>query len=235
MDEFFRFPHTPHIAWLGTGEPRGDKVLTSQEARILLQGEVIIEEKLDGANLGISFNVAGDIRIQNRGSYLAAPYNGQFLKLGQWLRQHEDALFDHLESQYILFGEWCAAKHSLSYANLPDWFLVFDVYDKMAQQFWSIERRNQLVSSIGLLPTPQIQQGHFNLAKLKQIVMDHPSHFRQGVMEGIIIRKEVAGWLKDRAKLVRPDFLQAIDSHWKNRMIEWNQLHFNQPTANVST
>ncbi|MGV3590570.1 MAG: DNA ligase, partial [Gammaproteobacteria bacterium] len=27
MDEFFRFPHTPHIAWLGAGMPRDDKVL----------------------------------------------------------------------------------------------------------------------------------------------------------------------------------------------------------------
>ncbi|NLZ78249.1 MAG: DNA ligase, partial [Gammaproteobacteria bacterium] len=27
MSDFFRFPHTPHIDWLGEGMPRDDKVL----------------------------------------------------------------------------------------------------------------------------------------------------------------------------------------------------------------
>ena len=52
---FFRFPTTPHLAWLGGGAtPREDKVLTPTEAAELLAGEVVVEEKLDGANLGWS-------------------------------------------------------------------------------------------------------------------------------------------------------------------------------------
>lgn len=27
-----------------------------------------------------------------------------------------------------------------------------------------------------------------------------------------------------RAKLVRPDFAQAIDTHWRKRTIEWNRV-----------
>jgi ATP-dependent RNA circularization protein (DNA/RNA ligase family) len=224
MDEFFRFPHTPHIAWLGESEPRGDKVLSRTEANEFLIDDIIIEEKLDGANLGISFNEAGEIQLQNRGSYLTPPYTGQFLKLGQWIEVHVDALFDHLENHHILFGEWCAAKHSLSYESLPDWFMAFDVYDKTQQQFWSTSRRNHLADSIDISHIPSIQQGHLTLNDLKHIVMTHPSHFRQGVMEGIIIRKETTDWITDRAKLVRPDFLQTIDAHWRGRLIEWNQL-----------
>ena len=52
MTEFFRFPHTCHLLWLGEGEPRGDKVLTPPEANLLLENEIIIEEKLDGAKAG---------------------------------------------------------------------------------------------------------------------------------------------------------------------------------------
>lgn len=224
MDEFFRFPHTPHIAWLGKDDPRGDKVLSQAEVNTFLTDEVIIEEKLDGANLGISFNKAGEVQLQNRGSYLIPPYSGQFLKIGQWLDIHLDTLFDYLEDHHILFGEWCAAKHSLSYENLPDWFMAFDVYDKIQQQFWSTSRRNHLAKSVGISHIPCIQQGRLRLDDLKQIVMTQPSQFRQGVMEGIIIRKESADWILDRAKLVRPDFLQTIDSHWRGRLIEWNQL-----------
>ena len=46
---FYRFPHTPHLAWLGTGPVRDDKVVTTQEAKTFLSQPVAIEEKIDGA------------------------------------------------------------------------------------------------------------------------------------------------------------------------------------------
>ena len=67
MSEFFRFPHTPHIAWLASGSPRDDKVLSLEDAEILLAGEVVIEEKIDGANLGFSIGSDGLLCVQNRG------------------------------------------------------------------------------------------------------------------------------------------------------------------------
>ena len=65
MTEFFRFPHTHHLIWLGEGEPRGDKVLLASEVEDMLQGELIIEEKLDGANLGISLDDNGELHHMN--------------------------------------------------------------------------------------------------------------------------------------------------------------------------
>jgi hypothetical protein len=44
--DFFRFPHTPHLAWLGQAPPRDDKVLSAAEAKSLLAGEVAVDEKL---------------------------------------------------------------------------------------------------------------------------------------------------------------------------------------------
>ena len=40
------------------------------------------------------------------------------------------------------FGEWCAARHSLDYGALPDWWLLFDIYDRRAGAFWSTARRD---------------------------------------------------------------------------------------------
>ena len=96
MTDFFRFPHTPHIAWLASGAPRDDKVLSPDEAAELLAGDVVIEEKLDGANLGLSVSPDGVLRAQNRGQYLVQPVHGQFARLGDWLQTHEDRLFDSL-------------------------------------------------------------------------------------------------------------------------------------------
>lgn len=226
MTDFFRFPHTPHITWLGEGSPRDDKVLSPNEVTGLLAGDVVVEEKLDGANLGLSLTPDGSLRAQNRGQYLAEPHAGQFARLPAWLAQHGEGVRAVLTPKLILFGEWCAARHSLDYAALPDWFLLFDVYDREAGQFWSTARRNALASRAGLVTVPSVWQGKTTVAALKQLVATQPSHYRQGPLEGVVIRRESADWCDARAKLVRHDFTQAIDTHWRKRAIEWNRLNF---------
>lgn len=224
MTPFFRFPHTPHLAWLGEGEPRDDKVLSADEANALLAGDVVVEEKLDGANLGFSLSAEGELLAQNRGQYLAEPHAGQFARLPAWLALHHDALLDVLQAHLMLFGEWCAARHSLDYAALPDWFLLFDVYDREAGRFWSTARRGALAQAAGLVQVREIARGPASLGELKQLVTTTPSRFRDGPMEGIVIRRESGDWCDARAKLVRPDFTQAIAAHWRKRSIEWNRL-----------
>jgi len=224
MSDFFRFPHTPHIAWLGNGTPRDDKVLSPHEAELLLSADIVVEEKLDGANLGISISPEGDVRAQNRGQYLHFPIKGQFEKLQSWLRSHSNALFDTLGDDLILFGEWCAACHSLDYDCLPDWLLVFDVYDKKYRRFWSTARRNTLANRLALPVVTRLMEGKFSLNSLKEILQSQASAYRTGILEGIVIRRESSEWLESRAKLVRPDFVQAIGEHWSHRRIEWNQL-----------
>lgn len=224
MTSFFRFPHTPHLAWLGDGEPRDDKVLSAAEAKALLASDVVVEEKLDGANLGFSLSAEGDLLAQNRGQYLAEPHAGQFARLPAWISLHRDALLDVLQPSLMVFGEWCAARHSLDYGALPDWFLVFDVYDRDAGRFWSSQRRNALAETAGLATVREVFRGQTTLPQLKQLVATASSRFRDGPMEGIVVRRESADWCEARAKLVRPDFTQAIATHWRKRAIEWNRL-----------
>lgn len=222
--DFFRFPHTPHLAWLGQDAPRDDKVLSPAEAQALLVGDVAVEEKLDGANLGFSLSPDGSLRAQNRGQYLAEPHAGQFARLPAWLAQHGDALRSVLTPGLIVFGEWCAARHSLDYAALPDWFLLFDVYDWLEGRFWCSARRDALAVSGGLATVPQVARGRHTVAALKELVATCPSRYRQGPLEGIVIRRESAQWCEARAKLVRADFTQAIETHWRKRATEWNRV-----------
>lgn len=224
MTDFFRFPHTPHIAWLAEGEPRDDKVLSPAEVKALLAGEVVLEEKLDGANLGFSLAQDGSLRAQNRGQYLNAPHAGQFSRLPAWLTQHSEAIATALTPTLMLFGEWCAARHSLDYGNLPDWFLLFDVYDGQVGKFWSSKRRNALAEKLGLFTVPELRRSHQTLPLLKELLQSDHSRFRSGPLEGIIIRQDSKDWCQNRAKLVRQDFTQTISEHWRRRQIEWNRL-----------
>lgn len=228
MTDLFRFPHTPHLAWLGEGSPRDDKVLSPNEVTALLAGDLVVEEKLDGANVGLSLAPDGGLRAQNRGQYLAEPHAGQFARLPAWLAQHNEGLRSVLKPNLILFGEWCAARHSLDYAALPDWFLLFDVYDRAAGRFWSSTRRNDLAQAAGLATVPQVLQGKTAITALKQLVATKPSQYREGPLEGVVIRRESAEWCEARAKLVRPDFTQAIDTHWRKRALEWNRIQYEE-------
>jgi len=225
--EFYRFPHTPHLAWLGNDKPRDDKVLSPTEAAELLDDDVVLEEKLDGANLGFSLAPAGGLRAQNRGQYLGEPQTGQFTRLPAWLALHgnaiAEALLDH-DEDLMLFGEWCAARHSLAYTRLPDWFLVFDVLESGTGRSWSSARRNVLATRLGLATTPLVARGRYAPRQLESLLETQCSRFRDGPLEGFVIRRESVDWCDRRAKLVQADFAQTITEHWRKRRIEWNRL-----------
>ena len=226
--DFFRFPHTPHLAWLGTTDSRADKVLSPLDAAALTSGVLTVEEKVDGANLGFSLGPTGELRVQNRGTYLAEPHAGQFARLPAWLATHgesmAEALLDHHDTPLILFGEWCAARHSLSYTRLPDWLLLFDVFDAGVGRFWSTARRNAFAQGLGLATVPQVAHGRYRLNDLIDGLDTWPSRFRDGPLEGVVVRRESADWCEQRAKLVRADFTQSIGEHWRGRQVEWNRL-----------
>lgn len=225
MAEFFRFPQTPHVLWLGDGEPRGDKLLEAAEVEQLLSGPVVVEEKVDGANVGISVSEDGQLLVQNRGTYLRpGECHVQFRDLFTWLSRGERDLIDMLSPSLMLFGEWCFAVHSIPYDRLPDWFLAFDVYDRAEGRFWSTVRRNELVELLDIATVPLVARGQFSVDELKQLLDTTPSAVRDGPSEGIYIRREDGDWLLMRAKLVRADFTQAIEEHWSRAPIRRNRL-----------
>lgn len=124
----------------------------------------------------------------------------------------------------VPFGAWCAARHSLDYATLPDWWMLFDVYDRQEQRFWCTTRRNAWAAEMGFKTVPRLYAGEVTLDQLRDWVHAHDSQFRQGHLEGIVVRRENADWLENRAKLVRADFTQTIEAHWKSRALEWNRV-----------
>lgn len=232
MTGFYRFPHTPHLAWLGDGPVRDDKVFTPQEAKAFLAQPAAIEEKVDGANIGFSLAPGGGLRIQQRGDYLQLPYKGQFSGLTTWLALHGYALEAFLqEPQHqglVLFGEWCAARHSVAYTHLPDLFLLFDVADPQQQRFWSRQRRDVAAKQLGLATVPLLQNDSRHSLEALSHEIDHfCSHYHPGPPEGVIFRQDDPQWCIARAKLVRPDFTQAIEEHWSSRPIEWNGVDYN--------
>lgn len=198
--------------------------MTEDELDDLLAGDHIVEEKVDGANIGLSTAGDGSIRVQSRGQYVdPAHAHPQFRPLQGWLRARGDALADALFPDLILFGEWCYAVHSVVYDRLPDWFLGFDVYDRSVTAFWDTGRRNDWLAALGLSAVPRLAAGRFDLSELAAL-LDSSSKLGSEPIEGIIVRQQRAGSTTARAKLVRPEFAQAIEEHWSRGPLRLNEL-----------
>ncbi len=224
-DSFHKFPHTPHLQWLGSGAPRDDKVLSPAAAARFLAGEIVVEEKVDGANLGISLGPDGRLRPQSRGNYLApGKSHAQWNLLWPWLAEHREALEEGLRGGLILFGEWCYARHSVPYDALPDWFLAFDIFETRSGRFWSADRRNQWLQGREVVPIPEITRGRFSSRQVPSLL--GRSRVGQVPMEGIYLRREREGWLEARAKVVSIAFKQQIEEHWTRHAVVPNRLVF---------
>lgn len=217
--ELHKFPRTPHLCWLGKAPARDDKLLAPHEADAFLDGEVIAEEKVDGANLGLSLASDGTIRFQNRGNFLEGKLTGQFAPLRGWAARQVAPLRQHLPPGAVLFGEWCFAQHSIRYTKLPDWFLGFDLLETAPGLFWSTDRRNALLVALGLARIRPVARGRFTRREVLSL-LDEKSAYADAPLEGLYLRRESGGCLTARAKLVRAEFTQAIGEHWsKGRQI----------------
>jgi ATP-dependent RNA circularization protein (DNA/RNA ligase family) len=227
---FYKFPHTPHLLWLGDGKPRDDKLLSRSEVEGFLTEDVIVEEKVDGANLGLSVGPDGRLRAQSRGNYLNSTHShAQWKPLWPWLARRENALVEALKDGLMLFGEWCYALHTVPYDALPAWFLAFDVFEHGTGIFWSTNRRNSLLDDLGIPAVPAVFQGRLSLNQLPMLL--GKSTLGAAQMEGIYLRRENSHRLLARAKVVGMAFKQQIEEHWTRRPLVPNRLGISRVTV----
>lgn len=247
-----KYPRTRHL--LGSRLQPGDEDLDAVPMAALAGKHVVVEEKMDGANCGVSFGDGADLLLQSRGHYLAGgPRERQFALLKQWASAISDTLFDALGDRYVMYGEWMYAKHTVYYDALPHYFMEFDILDVEADEFLDTPRRAALLQDVSYVPVKVLYAGEFpGEAELRALV--GPSHFRtptaaeklradtaklgwdvdravrqtdpSGLMEGLYIKVEEGGAVTERYKFVRADFTQLVmaDGHWQDRPLIPNRL-----------
>lgn len=139
---FVSYPRTTHIR--GSKFQDGDHDLKAVSWSHLKGKHLVVEEKVDGGNFGISFSDAGEMQLQSRGHYLRGGHKEkQFSPLKQWASRWEVELYNCLGDRYVMFGEAMYAKHTCFYDTLPHYFMEFDLYDKVTERFLSTQRRMQ--------------------------------------------------------------------------------------------
>lgn len=142
--------------------------------------------------------------------------------MNEWIQLKLEGLFDFLQNNFILFGEWCYAQHSIRYNRLPDWFLGFDVFDMKNNTFLSCKRRDELFHKMGIHSVPLLYEGYSNLENLKSLLST--SRVGNQPAEGLYLRIDDRQHLIKRAKLVRAEFMQTIQEHWSRKPLKPNKL-----------
>ena len=202
-----KYPRTPHME--GSRLQPGDEDLSQVPFRYLFGRNIVIEEKIDGANCAVSFDGNGKLLLQSRGHYLDGGY-----------REME-----------------------------------FDIYDREKKVFLDTPSRRELTDRIGIISSvPVIGQGLYTkkedilslIGHSNYITDDHIEVLRSvakkykldpdqqvmetdpsTTMEGLYIKLEEDGIVKERFKYVRLSFIQCIkesNSPWLSRPILPNQL-----------
>jgi len=196
-------------------------MMEPKEAVKFTQQRVVIEEKVDGANLGISVTEDFQIRFQNRSHFVNSATATQFKQLDNWVAQHPGIWQVLASPDIVLYGEWLFAKHSIHYTSLPDYFLAFDIYIPSEGKFLSRAKRDALLEGSGIASVPVLAEGTFSKQEILDL-LERPSAFYDGKVEGAYIRIESGDYEADRGKIVRSDFMQQIETHWSTKTLVQN-------------
>lgn len=154
----FKYPRTRHIR--GSRFQHGDHDLEAADWSELAGKHLVVEEKVDGANCGISFSEEGDLLLQSRGHYLrGGARERHFDLLKQWAACHAEAFYCALGSRYVMYGEWLYAKHTYFYDALPHYFMEFDVLDTTTGDFLNTPGRRALLQGCPVTPVLVLHEG----------------------------------------------------------------------------
>lgn len=236
MNQIFKYPRTPHIA--GSKLQVGDHDLKKISFEELKGKHLVVEEKMDGANSGISFGPEGQLLLQSRGHYLVGgPRERHFDLFKTWGNRHANALRTLLGERYVAYGEWCYAKHTMFYNRLPHYWMEFDIRDLETGRFLSTRLRREFWSGSPVVSVPVLFEGQLNsyqelmeLVGQSTAIAGQPSQdLRQAAtelgqdpervvretdvdrtMEGLYIKVEEDDQVVARYKWVRAGFLQAV-------------------------
>ena len=228
-----KFPRTPHALNLGAAT-RDDKVCSTEDLLIFIGDgsrgkcpgrQVYVEEKIDGANMGIFISHDNKIIAQNRSHFITSSYHAQFLPLDKWLARHTTELWEILEpGRHILYGEWVYATHSVAYSSLPDWFIAYDIFDRLEGKFFSRSEVAKKLSTTSICHVPLVHTGNVDSIESLQNLVYGPSAYGSLKREGIVVRVCDEESLIARSKLVRPDFIAGNERWNRTSTLATNSL-----------
>lgn len=220
------FPKYPRMlrlpVWLRVPRKR---YATDAQVRELISEPLFITEKVDGSIIRSGLGSDGVPVVRGRRRLIpqddtSKPYRG----LWGWVWGNH-AKLEALGG--AVFVEWLMARHTVPYDRLPDWGLVFDIYDTKRGTFLPWNQSRALVQRSGLHSVPTLFEGRVKspreLYRLCATLANAKSHFSDSPVEGVVVKNYARQIFM---KHVRREFDIDLESspHWLKQPLIANRL-----------
>jgi len=210
---YIRPPKYPKIPYLVAPAhvQADDGLLSEDERRGLVAATVVVEEKLDGANVSLWFDGA-TLQVATRGGLNAMDRGGLLGRLRAWALERRDYLYTALDERLVLYGEWLLRRHRIHYSRLPSALIGLDVLNAATSTFLDVPGRDRVLAAACLCPPPVLFDGVLHDLATAENLLGR-SRFADEMAEGIVVRPvpPLTG-LPRIAKLVRRDFVPVGDN-----------------------
>lgn len=214
-DKTFRLT-TPNI------NVKGKFCLTEAEQKNLLGAKVYIEEKVDGANVGVVRHKQG-WTLQKRRGLADEGSHAQYSFFWNWARHNHEKIMD-MPIGSLVYCELCYAQHHVRYDILPSYILVFDIWN--GKIFLNYEMKKKFCEVYNLKMVPLLFEGYVSKTDLDKYMYIPSLYSTTDQAEGIVVKRYHKKHGYTRGKLVRPEFMKEIEEedHWMGKPTTKNKL-----------
>lgn len=220
-----KYNRTYHFPW-SKGATNDDKIIAPEALSSIIKSPIVITEKMDGSNTSLEKD--GCFARTHAGPPTHASFDG--------LKALHAQVKYKIPEGIQLFGEWCYARHSIEYTELPHYFMLFNVRiftGELASHWASWDEVEMWAEEIGVPTVPVLFKGEVGskekLKSLIELMMLQPSYCG-GIREGVVAR--VQSEFNDECfdvsvlKCVRENHVNTSE-HWRNQEIIKNGLKHN--------
>ena len=199
-----KYPRTLHLPW-SPGLASDDKVIDSLAG---FEGqEVVVTEKMDGENTTLYPDYMHARSLDSRHHVSR-----------DWVKQFHATIRHDIPQGWRVCGENVYAQHSVTYDNLPTYFLGFSIWDGLNRCIsWS--ETLEWFEMLGVTPVPVLYTGVFDPKAIQALW--------KGQGEGYVIRLardfRFGEFRRSMAKFVRKGHVQT-DDHWMSGPVTPNKL-----------
>jgi hypothetical protein len=211
------FPRTPHLPY-NPNRTEDDLVAVDTEAAVVFSSpHVYVEEKVDGASVGLYMDDEDNPVIRNSEHILGkgyvkknTPAKLQFRSLWNFFYDNREKFEELRHLGLSLYGEWMVMQHGLEYDKLPSLLIAYDLFEQDTQKFIDPLKARTILAKCGFSLTPIIHVGAVpSYSHLEQWSQRPTPLSTKGNAEGVYIKVSDGDYITHRFKMVRPDFKQG--------------------------
>jgi len=208
-----KYPRTPHLPW-SQGATTDD--ITLKRVYAFEGKEVVVTEKMDGENT-----------TMYRDHIHARSLDSAHHPSRAWVKTLHGSICQDIPEGWRVCGENLYAEHSISYRNLPSYFLVFSIWtDKNECLSW--QETEEWSALLGLSTVPVLYRGPFAYNTIRNLYNPDTD---SKTIEGYVVRLESGfdykDFTKSVAKFVRKNHVQT-DEHWMSKPVTANGLQIRE-------